>query len=157
MDGVPGFDLYAALGVDAGADTARIEAAYRAAARIHHPDRRSDTVAATRRMQQLNVARDWLIDPARRRRYDESRGLGRGPGEPPTAGAAPPVDATPPPTGGMAPDGSMAGPILASLSVMLLLTMIFLGTGSIVTTGLAVAALGGLLLGIALTVRGASD
>jgi curved DNA-binding protein CbpA len=43
-----------------------IEAAYRSLVKRHHPD-----VAASaddQRMKRLNLARDWLTDPIRRRR-----------------------------------------------------------------------------------------
>ena len=73
-ESIPGFDLYAELGVAPDADADAIRTAHREAVRQVHPDVRVDVeVDAAKR---LNVARDWLTDPARRARYDESRGLG---------------------------------------------------------------------------------
>ena len=58
-----------------GADADAIRAAHREAVRLVHPDVRDDDVEDDQ-AKRLNVARDWLTDPARRARYDESRGLG---------------------------------------------------------------------------------
>jgi curved DNA-binding protein CbpA len=75
-ESIPDFDLYAALGVapDAGADA--IRAAHREAVRHAHPDVTRNGDADDGLAKRLNVARDWLTDPARRARYDESLGLG---------------------------------------------------------------------------------
>ena len=52
---------------------AAIEAAYRRLVKQHHPDvARSDDVE---RIKRLNLAREWLTDLDRRRRYDVSRGM----------------------------------------------------------------------------------
>lgn len=67
--GIPDFDLYRELEVHLAASTETIEAAYRSLIRRHHPDVWGD--AQTRRVQRLNVAREWLTDPSLRRRYDE--------------------------------------------------------------------------------------
>ncbi len=71
-ESVPAFDLYAVLAVPADASSGAIRAAHRALVRRTHPDINGDPAAvdATRR---LNIARDWLSDPARRARYDASR------------------------------------------------------------------------------------
>ena len=64
----PAFDLYAELEVSRHASVEVIEAAYRTLAKSHHPD-----VARPRdgeRIKRLNLARAWLSDPVRRRRYD---------------------------------------------------------------------------------------
>jgi curved DNA-binding protein CbpA len=74
-ESIPDFDLYAALGVAPGADAEAIRAAHREAVRRAHPDVVLDGDAGDEAAKRLNVARDWLIDPARRARYDESRGL----------------------------------------------------------------------------------
>jgi len=72
-EAVPTFDLYAALEVEADASTDVILAAYRRRVRAAHPDVATapDAEATTK---QLNIARDWLTDPDRRRRYDRQRG-----------------------------------------------------------------------------------
>lgn len=60
--------LYETLGVDPAATRDEIQAAYRAKAREHHPDRGGDTET----MQRVNRAYGVLADPDRRRRYDET-------------------------------------------------------------------------------------
>jgi curved DNA-binding protein CbpA len=62
--------LYETLGVDADADEAAIRAAYRAAAKEHHPDV-SDDAGAKERFKRITTARDVLLDPTERERYDD--------------------------------------------------------------------------------------
>ncbi|MBV9922645.1 MAG: J domain-containing protein [Pseudonocardia sp.] len=84
---LPPFDLYDELEVAHTATPAVIEAAYRALVKRHHPD-----VASTgdpERIKRLNVARDWLLDPSRRARYDG------GIGSPPVTARAPEPPRTP--------------------------------------------------------------
>jgi DnaJ domain len=69
---IPGFDLYATLSVTPDAPVEVIVAAHRALIRIVHPDLHADAAAAETAAR-LNVARDWLTDPARRVLYDRSR------------------------------------------------------------------------------------
>ena len=57
---------YEVLGVSAGATTDEVRAAYRRAARDHHPDAGGDPA----RMTDLNVAWHVLGDPVRRAAYD---------------------------------------------------------------------------------------
>lgn len=75
LDPIPAFDLYAELAVAPGADAAAIEHAWRAGVRSVHPDRArvGEERAATQRTARLNIAREWLMDPAKRARYDELR------------------------------------------------------------------------------------
>jgi curved DNA-binding protein CbpA len=73
-ESIPDFDLYAELGVAPDADADAIRVAHREAVRQVHPDVRVDD--EDDEAKRLNVARDWLTDPTRRARYDESRGLG---------------------------------------------------------------------------------
>jgi curved DNA-binding protein CbpA len=79
LDPLPEFDLYAELNVDAYADADSIERAWRAGVRSVHPDRAQtgDQRAATARTARLNIAREWLMDPAKRARYDLLRRPGR--------------------------------------------------------------------------------
>lgn len=68
-------DAYAVLGVDPGCSQAALKAAHRRLVRQHHPDvvPPGEREAATRRMQQINVAYALVRDPARRARYDAVR------------------------------------------------------------------------------------
>jgi len=72
---LPDFDLYGALGVEPDADRATIERAWRSAVRAAHPDRADahGERVATGQTARLNIARDWLVDPVLRRRYDSLR------------------------------------------------------------------------------------
>jgi curved DNA-binding protein CbpA len=67
---IPRFDLYAALGVDPSADDAAIEAAYWDLFGQYGGDAEA---AGDRRIVRARLAREWLTDPERRRRYDASR------------------------------------------------------------------------------------
>jgi hypothetical protein len=60
--------LYELLGVEPDASTATIRAAYRRAAREHHPDRAGDRSSA--RMAEINRAWEVLGNPEARRQYD---------------------------------------------------------------------------------------
>jgi restriction system protein len=64
----PDFDLYAELEVSERASVETIQAAYRSLQLRNHPDRVGE--AAGDRAVRLNIARDWLTDPARRAAYD---------------------------------------------------------------------------------------
>jgi curved DNA-binding protein CbpA len=93
-DPIPTDDLYARLGVAIDADTAAVDRAWRSLLKRHHPD-----VAGSRSLELaklINVAHDWLSQPARRARYDAARvrGMRSLAGRP--AGAAS-GRATPPP------------------------------------------------------------
>ncbi|MBF6606586.1 MAG: DnaJ domain-containing protein [Chloroflexi bacterium] len=69
------FDPYRELQVSRTAEAEVIRAAYRALARVHHPDHSADTEAATA-MARINAAWEILGDPGRRAEYD--RGLDPG-------------------------------------------------------------------------------
>lgn len=60
--------LYDTLAVGPDASAADIRAAYRRAARAHHPDRHGE--ASSTRMAEVNEAWSVLGDPSRRRAYD---------------------------------------------------------------------------------------
>lgn len=68
-------DLYGVLGIKPTATPAEIKRAYRRLARKHHPDINPGDRAAERRFRQIAEAYETLIDPERRRRYDESGGV----------------------------------------------------------------------------------
>jgi curved DNA-binding protein CbpA len=72
LDPIPEFDLYAELNVAPFADADAIERAWRAGVRSVHPDRArtGDERTATTRTARLNIAREWLMDPSKRSRYD---------------------------------------------------------------------------------------
>lgn len=70
---LPSDDLYRRLGVPTDASVEAIELAWRALLRRHHPDVAGpDGLELAKR---INVAHDWLSDPALRARYDRERGL----------------------------------------------------------------------------------
>jgi hypothetical protein len=69
----PPDDLYARLEIATDASPEVIEVAWRSLLRLHHPD-----VAGPQgleRAKRINVAHDWLSDPALRDRYDRERGI----------------------------------------------------------------------------------
>jgi len=72
LDPIPEFDLYAELNIAPDADVAAIERAWRARVRSVHPDRArsGEERSATTRTARLNIAREWLMDPTKRARYD---------------------------------------------------------------------------------------
>ncbi len=102
---IPSLDLYRELEVDPGASPEAIEAAYRSLMKRHHPDRAGPDGLA--RAKRLNVAREWLVDPERRARYDAARGTlrlearrstTRPPSPAPAPGSTPVSSHRPPPT-----------------------------------------------------------
>ena len=64
---------YATLGLDPGATTAQIRAAYHLLAKQHHPDVNPAAKDAADRIQRVNAAYGILSDPAKRRAYDRER------------------------------------------------------------------------------------
>jgi len=86
------FDPYTVLQVQPSAETDVIRAAYRALARVHHPDRSADPGAAAA-MIRINAAWEILGDPTRRAAFDRSA----------------PVSATPDPGTRSAPRREPAG------------------------------------------------
>ncbi len=68
---IPADDLYARLEVPADATSEAIEIAWRALLKRHHPDVAGS--AALDLAKRINVAHDWLSDPALRKRYDRER------------------------------------------------------------------------------------
>lgn len=81
-------DLYVLLGVRPSASQAEIRRAYRSLAFRSHPDRERAGASPVVDLKLVNMAAAVLLDPARRRRYDEYR---RSPGplseDPPPAPA----------------------------------------------------------------------
>ena len=73
MEPVPNFDPYVELEVSRTATTPTIDAAWRSLLKRNHPD--IGGPRAAERTVRLNIAHDWLSDPVRRARYDESRDL----------------------------------------------------------------------------------
>ena len=65
-------DAYKVLQIDPSALPEVVEAAYRALARLRHPDR-NDLSDASQAMTELNWAYSTLRDPERRIQYDETR------------------------------------------------------------------------------------
>ena len=64
-------DYYKILGVDRNASDKDIKKAYRRLARKHHPDVNPGDKAAEERFKEINEAHKVLIDPEKRRKYDE--------------------------------------------------------------------------------------
>ena len=69
---IPDFDLYGTLGVPRETPPNAVVAAYRGLIRRAHPDV-SCEAGSSERSKRLNIARDWLVDPVRRARYDAAR------------------------------------------------------------------------------------
>jgi len=103
-------DPYRLLQVHPEADAEIIQVAYRKLAQRYHPDVTRDAEAA-RRMAELNAARDLLLDPAARARYDRERRGAASPGpaaaSSASAGSAAPAEATAGP-----PPGNPSGSVL---------------------------------------------
>src|SRR5512141_1453222 len=64
-------DLYSVLGLKPTASPAEIKRAYRRLARRFHPDINPGDPAAAVRFREVSEAYETLVDPERRRRYDE--------------------------------------------------------------------------------------
>ena len=63
-------DYYKILGVPKGATEKEIKAAYRKAARKHHPDFNKGDPKSEARFKEINEANEVLSDPEKRKRYD---------------------------------------------------------------------------------------
>jgi hypothetical protein len=110
-ESIPDFDLYAELRVPPDATAAAITAAHRSLVRRAHPDAADDDAAdRTARTARLNVARDWLADPERRRRYDRARGAALARGSPERGALARRRTATPTGPAASSPSWDLARP-----------------------------------------------
>jgi molecular chaperone DnaJ len=67
-------DFYIVLGVTPAASVAEIKRAYRRLARKYHPDINPGDDTADTRFRRISEAYETLMDPERRRRYDETGG-----------------------------------------------------------------------------------
>lgn len=100
---LPTFDPFELLGVDASADAATIDRAYKARIRHVHPDIAG--IAGLDETKRLNIAREWLLDaelraqlPPPRRRWGRS-GRGAQAAPPPGPAQQPgPAQPSPPPS-----------------------------------------------------------
>ena len=66
-------DYYTLLQIPATATAAEIKAAYRRLAKLYHPDKNSGSAAYEEKFKQIKDAYENLINPLKRRRYDERR------------------------------------------------------------------------------------
>src|SRR5438045_576481 len=66
-------DYYRILEVASNATSAEIKAAYRRLAKIFHPDKNSGNPAAEEKFKQIKDAYENLINPLRRKKYDDKR------------------------------------------------------------------------------------
>ena len=64
-------DYYKVLELDKSATKSDIKKAYRKLARKYHPDLNPNDAAAQKKFQQINEAHEVLIDPEKRKKYDE--------------------------------------------------------------------------------------
>lgn len=64
-------DYYKVLGLDKNATQNDIKKAYRKLARKYHPDLNPNDTEAQKKFQQINEAHEVLIDPEKRKKYDQ--------------------------------------------------------------------------------------
>ena len=65
-------DYYEVLGVDKGADEAKIKKAYKRLAMKYHPDRNAgDKAGAEKKFKEVRKAYDVISDPQKRAAYDQ--------------------------------------------------------------------------------------
>lgn len=74
MHTAPTFDYYTELELKQSASSQEITSSFRRLAKIHHPDRNTDSQQeATARFQRIQLAYETLSDPSKRSRYDSTR------------------------------------------------------------------------------------
>src|SRR5271170_4863137 len=64
-------DYYQTLGVSRTASLEEIKKAFRALARVHHPDVAKDKKAGEAKFKEINEAYEVLGDPEKRQKYDQ--------------------------------------------------------------------------------------
>jgi len=67
-------DYYSLMGLTRTATTAEVKKAFRKLARVHHPDVAKNKAAGEMMFKEIHEAYETLIDPLRRRQYDEAEG-----------------------------------------------------------------------------------
>jgi hypothetical protein len=137
-DAFPEFDLYAEVGVPFDADARSIEEAWRMRVRENHPDRArpGNDREATERTARLNIAREWLVDPDKRARYDRLR-------RPQTTAEMPAIDplaAWPERHSSSARSGAAwLIPGLVALVVLIATVVVGIGTGPVIVGAFALS------------------
>jgi curved DNA-binding protein CbpA len=67
-------DYYAILGLMRSATTSEVKKAFRRLARVHHPDVAKNKAAGEMMFKEIHEAYEVLVDPLKRRQYDEADG-----------------------------------------------------------------------------------
>jgi curved DNA-binding protein CbpA len=135
---MPAFvDHYEVLGVAPGASAGEVRQAYRRLVAQEHADRHGGDPRAVERTRRLNLARDVLVDPARRAGFDRERDLRLVPPRDPLFDTlARTFGATPPP--GPAP--AKAPPVTPAPTWLKAVLLGVVGAAGLVTIGAAAAA-----------------
>ena len=126
-------DYYEVLGLKKGATDAEIKKAYRQMAKKYHPDLNPDNPEAEAKFKEVNEANDVLSDPEKKARYDQFGFAGVDPSYGAGAGTGG--------SGGFGGFGGFTGGFSSAGGITFTI-----GSADITLTGLAIAALAGVVL-----------